>query len=194
MSVNLIAFTVDGPDRLRNYGVPAYLAVDSAAIRSRSQFSQTISTSWTPVTGGNRICIGNDKIQQIPSTIRVLLLPGAGYRVDPQRRSIDVNVVDLDSCATPDDWPKNEGVVYQFNGSNGAWGTCTCAAQSQHPSVRRALDRTIPTPGPDGRYGTDDDGTTDAPEPSAGFLGLLAAGFHDPSYLYCPESPWKGLP
>ncbi len=195
LTVNLMAHTVSGPDRLRDHGVPTYMADGSAEIKTRSEFRQTVSAgTWTTVAAGGRICHGNDRVEQIPSVIRVLLMPGAGYRVDPNRRWIDITVIDMDNCAMPDDRTENGGVVYQFNESGGAWGTCTCATESQHPSVRRALDRTIPTPGDDGRYGTDDDGTTDAPPASTALLRSLAGNFHDPSYLYCEESPYKGLP
>ncbi len=196
--LNLRAITVSGPDRLRDYGVPAYKADGSADISTGGTFRASLTTSYRDggVVGmpDGMICWGDDKIESDASTVRIMLMPGAGYTIDPAKRWVEYQVIDLDNCSDPGGRTNNEGIVYKFNSSGGAWGTCTCATESRHPSVRRALDRTIPTPGPDGQYGTDDDGTTDAPEPSAGFLNRLAAQFHDPSHIYCDESPYKGLP
>ena len=198
VTLNLRAITVSGPDRLRDYGVPAYKARDSAEISTGGTFGASLTTSYRDGRAvgmpDEMICWGDDKIESTRSVVRIMLMRGPGYTIDPDKRWVEYSVFDIDNCSDPGREPNNEGIVYRFNASGGAWGTCTCATESRHSSVRRALDRTIPTPGPDGRYGTDDDGTTEAPEPSTGFLSRLAAQFHDPSYLYCDESPYKGLP
>ncbi len=202
VTVNLMAHHLSGPTRLRSLNVPAYrvdgpnaIGTNDDGIRTTSQFTHRLSTRWTQVEWNQTICWGNDRISQEPGVIRVLLMPGVGYRVDPGRRWIDITIADMDNCAAPGDRTENGGVVYQFNGSGGAWGVCTCAAESRHPSVRQALNRpaTVTTPGPDRRLGTDDDGTASVPPPSTGFLSNLAKQFHDPSHLYCDESPYRGL-
>ncbi len=178
VTVHLMAIPVSGPNRLHDLGVPAYVATGSAEIRTQSRFTHSLSTTATRVPSGNTICIGNNKIQQDVSVIRVLLMRGSGYTVDPENRSIDVRVYDLDTCASPDDLPENGGVVYKFNGSGGAWGTCRCREESAHPEVRRLA-------------------TYDSRQSRAAWqagLKLLGQKFHDPEYLYCDESPWKGLP
>ncbi len=196
--LNLRAVTVSGPERLRDYGVPAYKAAGSAEISTGGTFRANLTTSYRNGRAlgmpDGMICWGDDKIESDGSVVRIMLMRGAGYTIDPNKPWVEYSVFDQDTCSEPGGRTENEGVVYRFNSSGGAWGTCTCTAESRSPEVRRALDRTIPTPGPDGRFGTDDDGTTDAPAPSAGFLSRLAAQFHDPSYLYCDESPYKGLP
>ncbi len=137
---------------------------------------------------GRAICWGDDNLDTGDTEVELVIANGPGYTVDPGASRHTFTIRDNDDCANPAATPG--GVVYKINGGS----SCICATESQHSSVRRALDRTIPTPGDDGRYGTDDDGTTDAPAPRPGFFKQLAAQFHDPSYLYCAESPYKGLP
>ncbi len=214
--VALIAFTVDGPDRLRNYGVPAYLADGSAAIRSRSQFSQTIGTGRTAVATEHQICVGND---QPVSPIRTLLLPAPGCRVDPDHRSIDILVADLDACDAPDDQTANGRVVDQFNGSG---STCICAAARRNANVRRLVgpDPVViaePSTTPSNPMGNDEERQRAIKDDAVNCrnancnrtfcteqrqsemthqtsLRRLGEDFHDPGHLYCPKSPWKGLP
>ena len=205
VSVNVFAHTVSGYDRFRNPGVRAYIDPSSSDVyRQRSQATYTDnSTAWEQLgdTGGSfsngagSPVFPNDLLVTGNSVVRVILMPGTGYTINPNMRSVDITVRDTpgERCAAASSAPG--GKYYMPHPQGGlAWGVCTCAAESRHSSVRRALDRTIPTAGPDGRFGTDDDGTTEAPEPSTGFLSRLAAQFHDPSYLYCDESPYKGLP
>ena len=143
---------------------------------------------------GRAICWGDDNLDTGDTEVMLVIANGPGYTVDPARSTHTFTIKDNDNCANPAVTPG--GVVYKFR-SGHSGSTCICATESRHSSVKRALDpekRKIPTPGADGRFGTDDDGTTDGPPPSAGFLSGLAQQFHDPSYLYCPESPYKGLP
>jgi len=74
------------------------------------------------------------------------------------------DIFDTDDCALPASTPG--GVVWQENPD------CRCATESTHAEVRRLS----------------------SPTSEEGFLRNLAEYFSDPSYLYCPESPWKGLP
>ncbi len=201
VSVNIFAYTVSGYDRFRDHGIPAYIEPRSKVVyRQRSQATYTNNmTTWQDLSafgdGTGSPCFPNDLLVTGDSVVRVVLMGGMGYTINPNMRSVDITVRDTpgESCATPSSAPG--GKYYMPHPQGGlAWGVCTCAAKSRHPSVQRALDRTIPTPGPDGRYGTDDDGTTAAPAPSAGFLSNLGRQFHDPSHLYCKDSPYKGLP
>ncbi len=202
VSVNVFAHTVSGHDRFRNYGVPAYIEQGSRTVyrqRSRATYTSN-STDWMSLgdfnggRGAGSPLFPNDLLVTGDSVVRVILMPGTGYTINPNMRSVDVTVRDTpgESCDAASSAPG--GKYYMPHPQGGlAWGVCTCAAASLHPEVRRALDRTVPTPGPDGRYGTDDDGTMPAPPPSTEFLSNLGRQFHDPSHLYCEESPYKGL-
>ncbi len=212
VSVNIFAHTVSGHDRFRNHGVPAYIDTSRRAVpvyRQRTQARYTdSSTAWAELSsfgnGTGSPCFADDLLITGDSVVRVILMPGAGYTINPNMRSVDITVRDTpgENCASAGDAPG--GRYYMPHPQGGlAWGVCTCSDESQHPGVRRALKRptnipgqTVPTPGPDGQIGTDDDGTAPVPFPpaSTAFLGSLARNFHDPSHLYCPESPWKGLP
>ncbi len=191
--VHLIAYTVSRPDRLRNRGVEAYKVNADQIIRSSDQFVRNLTTAWTPLDAGRGICIGDNRIKEDLSEIHVVLMraPNGGYEVGTQR-SIDISVLDRDTCGDATAIDRNGGAIYRVE-ANGQ--SCTCATESRVSDVRRALEeRTYPTPGDDERYGTDDDGTAEASPASMDFLKSLARNFHDPSYLYCNESPYKGLP
>ncbi len=195
VTVNVMAHTVSGHDRFRDLGVPAYVNRGVYRSRTTATFASN-STSWVDLNSlsGNTgsPCFPDDNLITGESVIRVVLLPGTGYTINPNMRMAEVVIWDGpgEECSRV----RGNQKLYMPHPQGGmAWGVCTCAAQSQHPSVRRALDRTIPTPGDDGRYGTDDDGTTPAPAPSEGFLSNLAKQFHDPSYLYCEGSPYRGF-
>ena len=195
VTVNVIAHTVSGHDRFRNFGVPAYVNQDVYRPRTTATFAN-ITTSWVHLNSSSSNtgspCFPDDNLITGDSVIRVVLLPGSGYTINPNMRMAEVVIRDepLEECGMV----RGSQKLYMPHPQGGmAWGVCTCAAQSQHPSVQRALDRTVPTPGDDGRYGTVDDGTTPAPAPSTGFLSNLGRQFHDPSHLYCEGSPYRGL-
>ena len=199
VAVNIFAHTVSGHDRFRDYGVPAYIDPgqrNKKIYRSRTQVTSP-TTLWAELNsfgGTGSPCFADDLLITGSSVVRVILMPGTGYTVNPNMRSVDITVRDTpgENCASAAGAPG--GKYYMPHPQGGLkWGVCTCAAKSLHPSVRRALDRTVPTPGDDGRYGTDDDGTAPAPEPSTEFLSNLGRQYHDPSYLYCEESPYKGI-
>ena len=147
--------------------------------------------------GGQGICWSDDNLDTGDTEVMIVIANGPGYTVDPEESRHTFTIRDNDDCANPAATPG--GVVYKINGGR----TCICATESRVSDVRRALKRptnipgqTVPTPGPDGQIGTDDDGTAPVPFPPAStdFLRSLAGNFHDPSYLYCEESPYKGLP
>ncbi len=122
VTVELMAIPLSGPNRLRDHGMPAYVAIDSAAIQTRGQSTGTLTTTWCQVPPASWFCFGNDRIEQPGRVIRILLMPGPGDRVDPNRRWIDISVFDMDNCTDLDGQLSNGGVVYQFTPDG---GTCT---------------------------------------------------------------------
>lgn len=101
---------------------------------------------------------------------------------------MNINFPESDDCATPaasnfGGDPSPRGVVWKESG-------CRCATESMHPSVRRLGSQSTTI--------TRRDNTTEtynlSDEVYQQALSNLASHFSDPSYLYCPESPWKGLP
>ncbi len=204
VTVNVMAHTVSGYDRFRNLGVPVYLNESGlyqyGVYRLRTAATYTTnSTDWMDLNSfsNNRgsPCFKNDNLITGPSVIRVVLLRGTGYTINPQMRMVEVNIRDEHGEQFCGQVTAGQDRYMPHPQGGMAWGVCTCAAKSRHPSVRQALNRpaTVTTPGPDRRLGTDD-GTASVPPPSTGFLSNLAKQFHDPSHLYCADSPYKGLP
>jgi len=113
--------------------------------------------------------------------VEVVIANGPGYTVHPERGRIEFTITDNDDCTSPAGTPG--GVVWKESG-------CRCATASTHASVRRLSERTTVL-----NAGEDDERTVTPPEETwQQTLRNLAAHFSDPSYLYCEESPWKGLP
>jgi len=110
------------------------------------------------------ICWRNDIIDSEGSKVMVVIANGPGYTVHPTSGRFNFDIFDTDDCASPASTPG--GVVWQENPD------CRCATESTHAEVRRLSSSTS----------------------EEGFLRNLAENFSDPSYLYCAESPWKGLP
>ncbi len=194
LTVRVAAITVSGPDRFSERHGGKFLnkadgtgpiAAKNANIKGFAEM--TLTTNGLRPTG---LCWKDDNLDTGDSEVMIVIVNGPGYTVHPTEGRAYLTITDNDDCANPAGTPG--GVVYQRRGGS----SCTCATESQHSSVRRALDRpkTITTPGMDRTLGTDDDGTADVPPPGAGFLSRLAGMFHDPSYLYCAESPYRGLP
>ncbi len=194
LTVRVAAITVSGPDRFaeRHGGIFLNKADGSGPIAAKNNRLLGFAEMLLPGTGlfPTDLCWKDDNLDTGDSEVMVVIVNGPGYTVHPTEGRKHFTITDNDDCAKPADTPG--GVVYQRRGGS----SCTCATESQHSSVRRALDRpkTITTPGMDRTLGTDDDGTADVPPPGAGFLSRLAGMFHDPSYLYCAESPYRGLP
>ena len=207
VSARVIAIVQSGPNRFEDRHGGRFLkkadddggwiAEKNASIAGSGLVTWQAGARFNTLPGipqGRAICWGDDNLDTGDTEVMLVIANGPGYTVDPAASTHTFTIRDNDDCRNPAATPG--GVVYKFrNGNSGS--TCICATESRHSSARRALDpkkRTIPTPGDDGRYGTDDDGTATAPSPSAGFLSGLAKQFHDPSYLYCEESPYRGLP
>ncbi len=154
-------------------------------------FADMTLTSKTIASTG--LCWGDDNLATGDSLVEVVVLNGPGYTVHPTKGRKSFTIRDNDSCSNPT--AATGGVVYRMNGSS----TCICATESRVSDVRRALKpitRSFTTAGPDGIFGNADDVTEsrELTPSSPGFLKQLAAQFHDPSYLYCKDSPYKGLP
>jgi len=127
------------------------------------------------------LCFKDDTLDTGPSVVEVVIANGPGYTVHPERGRIEFTITDNDDCARPDDTPG--GVVYKESG-------CRCATESLHPSVRRHGSQTTIL-----NENQNNERTYTQPEEAyQQTLSNLANHFSDPSYLYCPESPWKGLP
>ncbi len=142
---------------------------------------------------GRAICWADDNLDTGDTEVMLVIANGPGYTVDPANSRHTFTIRDNDDCRDPAATPG--GVVYRMNGSS----TCICATESRVSDVRRALTpitRPFRTAGPDGIFGNDDDvtETRELTPSSPGFLKQLAAQFHDPPHLYCPDSPYRGLP
>ena len=122
------------------------------------------------------------------SAVEERIANGPGHTGDPEASRYTFTIRDNDDCRNPAATPG--GVVYKIDDSG---RSCICATESRHPSVRRQLNRTNPTPGDDGIWGNDDDGTETLAPAAPSVIKQLAAQFHDPGYLYCADSPYKGL-
>jgi len=125
--------------------------------------------STNPVPTG--ICWRDDVIHSgsSASEVMVVIANGPGYTVSPDHGRINLEILNDDFCGIP---PPG-GVVYRESG-------CRCATESLHPSARR---QTSPEPR-DGQSG----------KTWRQHLQAVAGHFSDPSYLYCADSPYKGLP
>jgi len=138
-----------------------------------------------------------------PSEVTVLIANGPGYTVHPTLGKTNFTITEDDNCAAPAGTTGD--VVYKESG-------CRCATESTHAEVRRL---TSPEPRVHTRLRACADGETPGDPPVCSTdigapattrtstqseaawqqtLGNVAGQFSDPSYLYCPESPWKGLP
>ncbi len=164
------------------------IAAKNAHIKGFAEM--TLTSKGLSPTG---LCWGDDNLDTGDTEVMVVIANGPGYTVHPTKGRADFTIRENDSCANPA--AATGGVVHRMNGSS----TCICATASRVSDVRRALtpiSREFRTAGPDGIFGNADDvtETRELTPSSPGFLQQLAAQFHDPSHLHCPDSPWKGLP
>jgi len=135
--------------------------------------------SIAPVNTG--ICWRNDIIEGNPSEVEVVIANGPGYTVHPREGRFNFSIFDMDNCSTPADTPG--GVVWKENPD------CRCSTESLNDEVRRYSRRetTVTHRGVTTTHTQEDQWYHQT-------LRNLAGQFSDPSYLYCPESPWRGLP
>ena len=147
VTVNTYAYTVSGYDRLRNHGVVAYLE-DGETLTYRSRGAATYtgnSTSWFSLAefsdGAGSPCFPNDKLITSDSVIRVVLLPGAGYTINPDMRQVETIVKDNneEDCDDVGHIDRNDGILYKVtgNGSLGSYGgTCICSTAEHVDRLR----------------------------------------------------------
>ncbi len=109
------------------------------------------------------ICWRNDIIDSMVSEVMVVIANGPGYTVSPTEGTVNFTISDNDFCAMPASTPG--GVVWKENPD------CRCATESTHAEVRSGQSE----------------------EAWRQTLKNVARHFSDPSYLYCADSPYKGL-
>ena len=182
--VNIFAYTVSGHDRFKNYGVPAYIERTPAVYRQRSQVSYTSNmTGWAELNsfgGTGSPCFPDDLLITGSSVVRVVLMRGAGYTINPNMRSVDITVRDTpgESCASPDNTPG--GKYYMPHPQGGlAWGMCTCSEEGPwHPQRRLVNGNRV-------WVNKGDDGYDEA-------YGAEQRKWRSDTTNYCPDSPYQG--
>ncbi len=178
LTFRVAAITVSGHNRFsdRHGGKFLNKADGSGLIAAKNGsmrgFAEVTLTSKGLVS--TDLCWTDDNLDTGPSEVEVVILNGPGYTVHPERGRFRFTIRDNDDCANPAATPG--GVVYKMD-SGGR--TCICATESRHSNMLRRLA---------------DQPTRQSAATHQAKLRQLGTMFHDPSHLYCPESPWKGLP
>ncbi len=178
LTVRLIALTRSGHRRLYDYGVPVYLDEDDTRT-IRSSTTVTIpagSTSFHPAQSQDPICWKNDHLDTGDSVVEVVMVGGAGYRVNPVGNSVTFTIEEDDDCANPG----NETVYVPIGGNMN--NTCVCrtrqvAAELYPGSVQQA-------DGSDWDHSIDDYYVT--------INGNRSLRSSRDTSNYCPESPYQG--
>jgi len=111
VTVNIIAYHVSGYNRLYDRNVPVWLTPGQDAsnvYRSRTSITYTNnSTNWRRLnSSSNRtasLCFPDDRLITGPSTMRVALMGGSGYTINPNMPTVDITVTDdgTDDCDSP---------------------------------------------------------------------------------------------
>ena len=160
VTVNILAYTVSGFDRFWNRNVPPWIedTPENSPLVYRTRSTPTYtgtSTGWfslnrfpdssnTPNSGSP--CFPDDNLIAGISEVKVVLMPGTGYTINPDMREVIVNITDEneESCdneaeiarrAMSDTAP----LMYKVtgNGSLGSYsGTCICATEAQVDEFR----------------------------------------------------------
>ncbi len=180
-TVHVFAITKTGPDLFRNAPgrlVPGHENND----RIKSSARVLIPAGNTNLRRTN-ICWRNDLIDSNWPEVEIVIANGPGYTVHPTNGRHSFTILGTeDNCSNPGSAPG--GVIYKESG-------CRCATQSTHPAVRQLFPKQTYTL----NEGEDNQRTITATDENYQLsLKNLAASFSDPSYLYCAESPYKGLP
>jgi len=181
LTVNVVAITTAGPDRFADrHGGKFLRKADGSLIAPKNGSIKSSATIQFAQRQNypTRLCWADDSLDTGDSQVMVFVANGPGYTAHPTSGRLEFTITDNDECANP--VAATGGVVYRHNASGGAWGTCTCARESQHSSVRR-LATAEPSPG-------------QSEETWRQNLLNLSGFFHDPSHLYCDDSPYRGLP
>ncbi len=136
VTVNLMAFHVSGYNRLYDRNVPVHLTPNQDASNVyRSQTSITYtgnSTAWWRLNAFSSdntasLCFPNDRLITGESTIRVVIMGGSGYTINPNMSAVDIRVNDdaSDDCTSMGGIMTNGGRIYNWED-----GGCICANQS----------------------------------------------------------------
>ncbi len=153
------------------------IAPKNARIGSRGRVTWAAGARYNQLPmgkGGQGICWSDDNLDTGDTEVMIVIANGPGYTVDPEESRHTFTIRDNDDCANPAATPG--GVVYKMD-SGGR--TCICATESRHSNMLRRLA---------------DQPTRQSAATHQAKLRQLGTMFHDPSHLYCAESPWKGLP
>ena len=178
LEVRLLALTRSGHNRFRDYGVPVYVDEDDSRV-IRSLTTVTIpagSDSNHGVQISDPICWRNDHLVTGDSEVEIVIVGGAGYRVDPSRNGLVFTIVEDDDCANP-----GSDTLYVPMGGN-MNNTCVCrtravAAELYPGSVKQA-------DGQDWDHTVDDYYVT--------INGNRSLRSSNDQSRYCPESPYQG--
>ncbi len=186
VSVNIFAYTVSGHDRFRDYGVPAYMEGSRAVYRQRSQARYTSNnTNWADLnsssfSGAGSPCFADDLLITGDSVVRVVLMRGTGYTINPNMRSVDITVRDTpnERCDLPSNTPG--GKYYMPHPQGGlAYGVCTCSAEGPWYPQQRLVN---------GNRVWVNKGDDDYDEA----YGAVQRGWRSDTTNYCPGSPYQG--
>ncbi len=178
LEVRVLAWTRSGHDRFRDYGVPIYIdETDTRTIRSSATVTIPAGsdTLLSPQTM-DPICWRNDHLDTGDSVVEIVIVGGAGYRVDPTRNSLRFTIKEDDDCANPG----NRTVYVPIGGNMN--NTCVCrtravAAELYPGSVKQA-------DGQDWNHTVDDYYVT--------INGNRSLRSSNDQSNYCPESPYQG--
>ena len=127
IEVRVLARTLSGHDRFRDYGVPVYIDEDDERV-IRSLATVTIPAgSMTKLSpqSVDPICWKNDYLVTGDSEVEIVIVGGVGYRVNPNRNSLRFTIVEDDDCANP-----GEHTVYVPIGGN-MNNTCVCITKDK---------------------------------------------------------------
>lgn len=141
VTVNLLAYTISGHNRIYDYNVPEYLKPSQDAsnvYRSRTSITYSgTSTAWwrlNALSSDNTasLCFPDDRLITGESMIRVVLMGGSGYTVNPDMAAVDVRINDdaSDACDNPDGIMNSGGIIYKVLNGN-LNDMCVCANQSK---------------------------------------------------------------
>ena len=139
VTVNTLAYTVSGYNRLYDRNVPVYISPNNqgpVVFRSRGAATYTgNSTNWFRLAafsgGAGSPCFPDDLLITGESVIQVVLMPGTGYTINPDMRSVLINVDDEngEECSNGNHITASGGRLYKVQNGN-LNDTCVCSNKS----------------------------------------------------------------
>jgi len=143
LEVRVLALTRTGHNRLRDYGVPIYMdETDTRTIRSLATVTIPAGsdTKLSPQSS-DPICWRNDHLDTGDSVVEIVIVNGAGYRVNPTQNSLTFTIREDDDCANPG----NRTVYVPIGGNMN--NTCVCrtrqVAAQLYPGSVTGITHTI---------------------------------------------------